>query len=115
MDRARHSNAPLRFYRGKEGGFFHAGEIPPQLVEGCVRIRGYLFGAFSRGAAFIIWDKHAFAAKSKNEKHPRFKQSYQVEYVEKLMRTFRKTTTEFKVEEIRWGRSPRLKITMLSR
>lgn len=116
MDPARTScNAPLRFYRGKEGGFFHGGDIPPQLVEGCVRIRGYLFGAFARGAHFIIWDKHAFAEKSKDAKHPKFKQSYQVEYVEKLMRIFRKTTTEFKIEEVRWGRSPRLKITMLSR
>lgn len=116
MDRARTScNAPLRFYRGKEGGFFHGGAIPPQLVEGCVRIRGYLFGAFARGAQFIIWDKHAFAEKSKDARHPKFKQSYQVEYVEKLMRIFRKTTTEFKIEEVRWGRSPRLKITMLSR
>ncbi len=120
MDRPRSSHAPLRYYRDREGGFFHAGEIPPQLVEGCVRIRGYLFAAFGRGADFIIWDKHAFARRSMDKSHARFKRGYQVEYVEKLMRTFRKTTTEFKVEEIRRRRpdgktSPRLKITMLSR
>lgn len=98
---ARPRHAPVRFYHLKKTGFLDGNSSDLALVRSCARIRGYLHAALARGATYKIWDKHAFVKKSGLRMH----------YVEQAMRTFRKTTTEFDITQIRLGRSPRLKIT----
>lgn len=106
-------NAPVRFYRGNQKNFFHGGNIPEQLITGCVRIRQYLWNAFAQNAEYIIWNKRAFSKRSYEWINGRQPRGYTVEYVEKLMRTFRKMTTEFRIEVIHYRGHPRLKVTPL--
>lgn len=101
MDRTRRSHAPVRYFRLKEAGLLDGGSPDLGLVRSCMRLRGWCYGALGRGADYFIWNKHAFAQRSGLRMH----------YVEEAMRKFRKTTTEFMIEEIRLGRSPRLKIS----
>ncbi len=101
MAASRSSHAPVRFYRMKTTGFLDGGSPDLALVRSCARIRGWLHGSLGRGAEYVIWNKHAFVKRSGLRMH----------YVEQAMRTFRKTSTEFEITQIRLGRSPRLKIT----
>lgn len=101
MVASRSCHAPVRFYRLKTTGFLDGGSPDLALVRSCARIRGWLHASLARGAKYVIWNKHAFVKRSGLRMH----------YVEQAMRTFRKTTTEFDITQIRLGRSPRLKIT----
>jgi len=93
---------PRSHYETHDVPFFKRGEKPAELIRGCVRIRGYLLACFAMGAHYKIWDKHQFAKRS----------GYKVEYVEQLMRAYRKVCTEFTITEIRYKRSPRLKVSL---
>jgi len=95
--------APIKFYRRKREGFLDPKTA--RLVRSCARVRGYCIHALSRGADWFLWNKHAFVKKS----------GLQMHYVEEVMRTLRKTTTEFEITEIRRNRSPRLKVVWRGR
>lgn len=64
------------------------------LSEMCLRINGYLNGAFSRGARFIIWDKHRFFRGIRSGK------ARKVSHIEQAMTVFRKTSTNWVFQDI---------------
>jgi len=99
MQTKSHTRAPVKYYRLKKTGFLDPRTA--RLVRSCARIRGYCIGALANGATWFRWNKHAFAKRT----------GLQVHYVEEVMRTFRKTSTEFDITEHRWRRSPRLKVS----
>lgn len=87
-----------------------------ELFESQRRLRGYLLKVFAEGKEYHDWDKHAFHRRTcwiRNRRGQRisYARSLSVRHIERVVASYRKVCTEFRWEEIRLGRSTRLRVS----